>query len=84
MSTLTRETRETRVRIALDTVRSTDETPDVSTGDDFLDHMLITFARYARLPLEVEAGGDLRHHLVEDVAITLGAVLGRDTPATCA
>lgn len=84
MSTLTRETTETRVRVALGTVRPTDEGPRVATGDDFLDHMVTTLARYARLPLEVEASGDLRHHLIEDVAITLGGVLARDTPATCA
>jgi imidazoleglycerol-phosphate dehydratase len=84
MSTLTRETKETRVRAALDSVRPTDARPDVATGDEFLDHMLITLGRYARLRLMVEAAGDLQHHLIEDVAITLGTVLGRDTPATCA
>ena len=79
MSTLTRETGETRVRITLGAG------PDagISTGDDFLDHMLITLARYAGWELEVDAEGDLRHHLVEDVAITLGRVAGQDTPATC-
>ncbi|NIP79607.1 MAG: imidazoleglycerol-phosphate dehydratase, partial [Gemmatimonadetes bacterium] len=55
----------------------------IVTGDEFLTHMLITLVRYSRLPLSVEAAGDLQHHLIEDVAITLGAVLGRDTPATC-
>ena len=38
----------------------------------------------AGLPLVVEANGDLRHHLVEDIALALGALLARDTPATCA
>ncbi|HUG39633.1 MAG TPA: imidazoleglycerol-phosphate dehydratase [Longimicrobiales bacterium] len=80
MSALTRETRETRVRVEL---RDGLE-PASRTGDDFLDHMLTTLTRYAGLPLAVEATGDLRHHLVEDVALTLGAVLARDTPPTCA
>ena len=80
MSALTRETGETRVRIEL---REGAE-PAIATGDDFLDHMLNTLARYAGLPLRVDAEGDLRHHLIEDVALTLGAVLARDTPATCA
>ena len=57
---------------------------DVATGEPFLDHMVATLARYAGLRLVVEATGDLRHHRVEDVAITLGAVLGRDVPDTCA
>ena len=80
MSALTRETGETRVRVALEDGAE----PSIATGDTFLDHMLVTLARYAGLPLVVEATGDMRHHLVEDVALTLGAVLARDTPATCA
>jgi imidazoleglycerol-phosphate dehydratase len=79
MSVLTRETNETRVRVELGGGPSR-----MDTGDRFLDHMLDTFARYARLRLTVEATGDLRHHLVEDVAITIGAVLERDTPERCA
>jgi imidazoleglycerol-phosphate dehydratase len=79
LSELTRETGETRVRVTLDAG------PDiqVSTGDEFLDHMLITLARYAGWSLGIDARGDLRHHLIEDVAITLGRVAGTDTPPTC-
>lgn len=58
--------------------------PGITTDDAFLTHMLVTLAKYARLPLTIKATGDLRHHLIEDVAITLGTLLGRDTPATCA
>lgn len=79
MSGLTRETNETTVRVALD-----EDTAGIATDDEFLTHMLVTLARYAGLPLTVEASGDLRHHLIEDVAITLGTLLGRETPATCA
>jgi imidazoleglycerol-phosphate dehydratase len=86
MSALTRETHETRVRLVLH--RTTDAaaptSPTIATGEPFLDHMLGTFARYAGVHLEVEAAGDLRHHLIEDVAITLGLALRRETPATCA
>lgn len=85
MSILTRETTETRIRVELRTGTARDA-PDggTGTGDTFLDHMIATLARYADLPLSVQGRGDLRHHLVEDTAITLGAVLARDTPATCA
>lgn len=85
MSTLTRETKETRVRVALDGEPGEAEpaAPDIRTDDDFLSHMLTTLARYAGQPLSVEATGDLTHHLVEDVAITLGAVWERDTPGAC-
>ena len=72
MTTFQRETRETRVRVALE--HGTGEIR-VETGDRFLDHMLGTLARYAGWTLAVEARGDLRHHLIEDVAITLGATV---------
>ena len=80
MSTLKRETRETtvRLRLALEPGESR-----VATGEPFLDHMLITLARYAGIVLEIDAAGDLRHHLVEDVAITLGMALRRELPAAC-
>jgi imidazoleglycerol-phosphate dehydratase len=52
----------------------------VSTGDRFLDHMLETLARYAGLDIGVRADGDLRHHLVEDVAIVLGLALADEAP----
>ena len=81
MSTITRETRETRVRVTLGLGGGDLK---VATGEPFLDHMLITFARYAGLGLVVEATGDLRHHLTEDVAITIGEALRRAIPATCA
>lgn len=57
--------------------------PPIRTTDRFLDHMLETFARYSGLELEVEATGDLRHHLIEDVAITIGLALRDEIPATC-
>ena len=81
MSTLTRQTGETRVRLTLGPGDRTGGR--IATGDRFLDHMLATFARYSGLELAVEASGDLRHHLVEDVAITLGLALHRETPEAC-
>lgn len=81
MTRLTRETRETRVQVA---VARTGGPIQVATGDRFLDHMVTTLARYAGLGLELAARGDLRHHLVEDVAIALGLALAREIPPTCA
>lgn len=54
------------------------------TGEPFLDHMLVAFARYGGVDLEVQATGDLRHHLIEDVAITLGQAVAAFAPAGCA
>jgi imidazoleglycerol-phosphate dehydratase len=72
MTTIVRETRETRVRI--EAVLGTGEAT-VDTGIRFLDHMLTTLARTSGLDLTVTARGDLRHHTVEDVAIALGAAV---------
>lgn len=55
----------------------------VRTTEPFLDHMLETFARYADVRLDVEATGDLRHHLIEDVAITLGLAVKDEIPPAC-
>ena len=81
MSTCRRETRETRIELLVEV--GTLDAAKVSTGEPFLDHMLVTFARYAGLRLEVSAAGDLRHHLIEDVAITLGIALRDEVPAAC-
>jgi imidazoleglycerol-phosphate dehydratase len=69
MTEIVRETRETRVKVALE--RGTGEA-SVDTGIPFLDHMVKTFIRYAKLQGSVEARGDLRHHTIEDVAIVCG------------
>lgn len=86
MTIVNRQTRETRIRLRLETAAPGEQAPQpaVATTDTFLDHMLLTLARYAGVRLEVDAAGDLRHHLVEDVAITLGLALRRVTPAACA
>ena len=81
MSHILRETGETRVRVE---VNRGDRSPRIDTGDGFLDHMLVTFARYSGLELTVEARGDLHHHLVEDVAIALGMALAEIVPAHAA
>lgn len=80
-ATAERSTRETtvRVKVAVGTGRA-----EVDTTVPFLDHMMVTFARYAGLDLVLHARGDLRHHLIEDVALTLGAAMARATPATAA
>ena len=81
MTTVVRETKETTIRVVLG--RGTGEVR-AATGEPFLDHMLVTLGRYAGVDLAVEARGDLRHHLVEDVAIALGAGIAAFVPASCA
>ena len=81
MGTIKRRTRETDIRVELKLGKGL---ADVSTGEAFLDHMLVTFAKYSGLDVNVQAKGDLRHHLIEDVAISLGAALLAIIPATAA
>lgn len=81
MTVIVRETTETSIRVELEPGSGRGE---VATGIGFLDHMLLTFARYAALDLRISARGDLRHHVIEDVAIATGAALAAHLPATCA
>ena len=81
MTVISRETRGTKIRVELVDDASTTR---IDTGIPFLDHMLATFARYAGLGLVVSGRGDLPHHLIEDVAIAVGAALAAYLPATAA
>jgi len=56
----------------------------VATSVPFLDHMLTALAKYSGLDLTVDASGDLRHHIIEDVALTVGAAIAKAVPATAA
>ncbi|MEM3673809.1 MAG: imidazoleglycerol-phosphate dehydratase HisB [Candidatus Bathyarchaeia archaeon] len=49
----------------------------IDTGVKFLDHMLSTMAKHALFDLTVKANGDLKHHVCEDVALTLGEALNK-------
>lgn len=81
MTVVVRETKETTIRCEL-TLGS--GVADVATGQPFLDHMLVAFARYSGLDLRLQATGDLPHHLIEDVAICVGAAVAGLLPATAA
>lgn len=72
MNAITRKTRETRVSIAL---ALGDGETIVRTGVLFLDHMLATLTRYAGLNGSIEASGDLKHHIIEDVGIVYGSAI---------
>lgn len=81
MTVVERKTSETQIRVemAIGTGRA-----QVRTGVPFLDHMMTALARYSGIDLSIEAMGDLRHHLIEDVALTVGEALRQTLPATCA
>jgi len=48
---------------------------DGSTGSAFIDHMLRTLSKHSLMDIRLTAGGDLKHHIIEDSAIALGKAL---------
>lgn len=72
-SVVERQTRETSIRLE---VQRGEGKGEIATGVPFLDHMMVTFTRYAGLEVKLRAEGDLRHHTIEDVAIAMGAAVG--------
>ncbi len=81
MIVVERKTSETTIRVEMAIGSGT---ANIRTGVPFLDHMLTALARYSGLDLAIVASGDLRHHLIEDVALTVGEALRRVLPVTCA
>jgi imidazoleglycerol-phosphate dehydratase len=81
MKSVERKTRETDVRVEMK--RGTG-TASVSSQSKFLNHMMATLARYSGLDISISAKGDLKHHLIEDVAIAVGSALAGVIPETCA
>ncbi len=71
-SVVERVTRETQIRLE---VERGEGKGDIATGIPFFDHMMVTFARYAGLDMTLRADGDLKHHIIEDVAIAIGTAV---------
>jgi imidazoleglycerol phosphate dehydratase HisB len=46
-----------------------------NSGSAFIDHMVRTLAKHSRIDIFVEASGDLKHHVIEDLGLTLGKAL---------
>ena len=73
---ITRNTQETRIRVAV----NLDGTgvAKLDSGIPFLDHMIDQIARHGMIDIELKATGDLHidaHHTVEDIGITLGQAI---------
>jgi imidazoleglycerol-phosphate dehydratase len=75
---LSRTTKETSVRVAVDLDGNGASTIDTPVG--FLSHMLEVIARHGRVDLNITATGDTHidyHHTVEDVGLVLGEAVGK-------
>jgi len=72
-----RETKETSVSISL----NLDGTGKVSinTGISFLDHLITSFSKHSMLDLSIKAKSKdgIEHHLIEDIAITIGSSIDK-------
>lgn len=77
MTTIERVTSETQIRVVL--ARDTSGI-NADTSIPFLDHMLTALARYSGIGMTLEARGDLRHHIIEDVAICVGRAIAAFAP----
>ncbi len=75
---LVRQTKETKIEI----FESSEI--DIVTPFPFFSHMLVAFCTYAELRINLKATGDLRHHILEDTALTLGAWVRKRSPQSAA
>jgi imidazoleglycerol-phosphate dehydratase len=76
-----RKTKETTIRVIAAIGRGH---AVVDTTVPFLDHMMTALAKYSGLDLTITARGDLRHHIVEDVALTVGQAIAALVPVGAA
>lgn len=70
---VSRKTRETEVyvKVNLDSIGNA----EVNTGVAFLDHLIKSLATHSLIDITIHINGDLKHHVIEDVAICLGEAL---------
>jgi len=67
---VSRKTSETDISIELNFEGSGKS--EIETGFKFMDHMLVLLTRHSGIDLIVKAKGDLTHHVIEDIGISLG------------
>ena len=79
MTEITRETKETKIKIKVDLNEKKESKINANIG--FFDHMLETLAKHSGIFIEIECKGDIHidyHHSVEDVGIVLGEALYKE------
>ncbi|CAO3692875.1 unnamed protein product [Rhizopus stolonifer] len=74
-ATLSRNTNETKIQVAINLDDKMDQKIDINTGIGFLDHMFHALAKHGGWSLDLSCQGDLHiddHHTAEDTGIALG------------
>jgi len=72
---VSRETKETKIFVRINLDGS--GVAEVETTIPFLDHLLKTISVHSLIDVKVRAEGDLKHHIIEDVAICLGKAINK-------
>ena len=75
IATAKRETKETSIKVAFNIDGKSQF--QIASGIRFFDHMLTQLAQHGIFDLTLSATGSDQHHVVEDVAITLGKALNQ-------
>ena len=73
-STFERKTSETEITTSVNL--DGNGKSNVSTGIKYLDHMLTSLSTHSLIDIDLQAKGDLIHHIAEDVALCLGKCIG--------
>ena len=76
-SSINRSTKETSISVSVN-LDGTGKTT-IQTGIDFLDHLITAFGKHGMMDLKVHAKSNdkIKHHLIEDTAITLGLAIDK-------
>lgn len=68
-----RETKEVSIGVVVDLDGVGAYTGNAQTA--FMDHMLKILCKHGHIDLSVRAEGDLKHHIIEDLALTMGRAI---------
>jgi imidazoleglycerol-phosphate dehydratase len=76
-SSFNRKTKETSISVSVN-LDGTGKTI-INTGINFLDHLITSFGKHAMIDLKVNAKSSdkIEHHLIEDIAITIGLTIDK-------
>ncbi len=76
-ASIKRNTKETSVSVSVN-LDGTGKT-SIKTGINFLDHLIVSFGKHGMMDLKVDAksNDNIEHHLIEDIAITIGQTIDK-------